>query len=134
MIKKIARIFTVEAISLYVTTQLVEGVHFRGGVETFFWAVSALSITTYLIRPIINLLLLPLNLVTFGFFRWISSVLALYLVTLTVKGFYIDRFFFPGYVSYLLNIPQVDLNGFLALVAYSLSLLIISSILNWVFK
>ncbi len=134
MIKKTIKIIVTEALSLYLITQVVEGVYFKGGVETFFWAVFALSMATYLVKPIINLLILPLNLITFGFFRWVSSVLALYLVTLTVKDFMIERFFFPGLSTYWIDIPQLNFQGFFAILAYSLSLSIITSFLRWVFK
>ncbi len=134
MIKKLIRIIATEALSLYFITQVVEGIYFKGGAETFFWTVCALSAATYLVRPIINLLILPLNLITFGFFRWVSSVLALYLVAMIVKDLAIEKFFFSGLNTYWVNIPQLNFHGFLAIVAYSLALSITTSFLRWVFK
>lgn len=134
MIKKIIRIATTEAISLYLITQIIEGIHFRDGVRSFFWTVCALSIATYLVKPVINLLILPLNLITFGVFRWVSSVLALYLVTIAVSDFQIERFFFPGFSTGWASLPPLEFYGFFAILAYSLSLSILTSILKWMLK
>ncbi len=134
MIKKILRIIATEALSLYLITQIIKGIYFKGGLETFWWTVLALSLATYLVKPIINLLLLPLNLVTFGFFRWASSVIALYLVTIVIKDLMIEKFYFPGFSTYWIDIPKLDFQGFWAIVAYSFSLSILTSFLRWLFK
>ena len=105
MIKKIIKIFAIEVLALYIVNQFVSGLFFGEGIKTFLIASFALGIAAYLVRPIVNLLILPLNLVTFGLFRWLSSAVALYLVTLVVNQFKIERFFFPGYENIWFSIP-----------------------------
>ncbi|BCX14881.1 MAG: hypothetical protein KatS3mg088_564 [Patescibacteria group bacterium] len=134
MIKKVIKIFAIEVLALYIINQLISGLVFENGTKTFLITAVALSIAAYLVKPIINLLILPLNLITFGFFRWISSAVALYLVTLAVNQFKIERFFFPGYENVWFSIPKLDFRGFLAIIFYSLTLSILTSIISWVFK
>jgi putative membrane protein len=134
MIKKIIRIFAIQVLALYIITQFVSGIIFAEGVKTFLIASAALTVAAYLVKPIINLLILPLNLITFGLFRWLSSAVALYIVTLVINQFKIERFFFPGYDNVWISIPTVDFSGFVAIIFYSFLLSITTSILGWIFK
>jgi putative membrane protein len=134
MIKKIIKIFAIEVLALYIVNQFVSGLFFGEGIKTFLIASFALGIAAYLVRPIVNLLILPLNLITFGFFRWLSSAVALYLVTLVVNQFKIEQFFFPGYENIWFSIPRIEVRGFLAIILFSFTLSILTSILNWIFK
>lgn len=134
MPKKVVKIFAIEILALYIINQITIGLIFEEGVKTFLITSFALAISAYLVKPIINLLILPLNLVTFGLFRWLSSAIALYIVTLAVSQFKIERFFFTGYENIWFSIPRIEVSGFLAIVFYSLTLSIFTSILNWIFK
>ncbi|PIZ45666.1 hypothetical protein COY30_01575, partial [Candidatus Woesebacteria bacterium CG_4_10_14_0_2_um_filter_44_9] len=87
-----------------------------------------------LVKPLINLLLLPLNLITFGFFRWVSSAIALYLVTLVIPGFKIIGFSFAGFSSRWLDIPAFSLSGFFAFIGFSFAISAFASIIHWLVK
>lgn len=93
-----------------------------------------LTIVTLLARPIINILLLPINLITFGLFRWVSSAVTLYLVTLVVPGFKILGFKFFGFTSDWFSIPSVSLGGIGAYVGFSFLISILMSLIYWLIK
>ncbi len=126
--------FIVATGSLYIVSSIVDGMVFAGGTYTLFLTGLVLMLTTLIVRPIINILLLPINLVTFGFFKWISYAVTLYLVTLIVPGFTILNFVFKGYNSYWFALPSLSLNGILAFIAFSFLISFISSIGHWIFK
>jgi putative membrane protein len=129
--KSLLKIYITSTLSLYLASLAFGGMELSKGIHSILIAGVALSLFTLLVKPLINILLLPLNLITFGLFRWVSSVIALYLVTLVVPGFKIVGFMVAGLSSRWLDIPSVDLSGFLALVAFSLVISVISSILHW---
>mgnify|MGYP001578587732 CR=1 FL=1 len=87
-----------------------------------------------LAKPIINMLLIPLNLITFGLFRWVSSAVVLYIVTLIVKDFKLVAFSFVGYSSKWIDIPALNFQGLWAYVAFAFILSIITSFVYWVIK
>lgn len=91
-------------------------------------------VSSLVVKPIINLLILPINLLTFGLFKWVSSVVALYVVTLVVPGFRIVGFRFAGYASAWLDIPGLELTGFLGYVGFSFLLSILTSLIYWLLK
>lgn len=130
--KKLFRHFVIETTVLLLVSRIAEGLVFEEGIKTLLYAGLGLTAASMLAKPVINILLLPINLVTFNLFRWISSAIALYLVTLLVPGFQIIGFSFPGLTSSLINLPQIAIGGFLAYVMFSLLISLVTSFIYWV--
>lgn len=130
--KSILKIYITCTLSLYLASVAFGGMELSKGINSLLFAGVALSVFSLLVKPVINILLLPLNLITFGLFRWVSSVIALYLVTLVVPGFKILSFSFAGLSSKWIDVPAINLTGILAVIAFSLVISIISSILHWI--
>ncbi len=129
--KTLIKIYLTSTLSLYLASVVFGGMELSKGINSILLAGVALSLFSLLVKPLINLLLLPLNLITFGLFRWVSSAIALYLVTLVIPGFKIIAFVFNGLSSKWIDIPSINLTGILAMVAFSLVISVISSILHW---
>lgn len=129
--KRILRHFIIEAAALYIVLQFATGMFFDNGTSTFLLASGAITLATLFGKPVINILLLPLNLVTFGLFRWVSSAVALYLVTLVVQGFRIEYFAYEGLSNKWIDIPQMNFTGVLAFVAFSFMLSFVTSVFHW---
>lgn len=134
MIRKILKYFLVNTASLYLINLVISGLSFSEGVTTLLLTGLALTIASLIIKPIINLLLLPINLITFGLFRWVSYAVMLYIVTLVVPGFEISKFYFSGLSTYWITIPEISIGGMLAFITFSLLISIISSIFDWLLK
>lgn len=132
--RTIIKHFIIDTISLYLIAQAVNGIVFSEGLYTLLLAGFVLMLATLIVKPIINVLLLPLNLVTFGLFKWVTYAITLYLVTLVVPGFKLGSFLFAGYSSYWFSVPSISLSGVLAFIAFSFVISSISSILYWIFK
>jgi putative membrane protein len=132
--KKILRHYTIDTFSLWVLSNIASGLIFENGLQTLLISGIALTGVFFLAKPVINLLLLPLNLITFGLFRWVSSAVVLYLVTLIIKEFKIIAFNFTGYSSKWIDIPAFNFKGLLAFIAFSFILSLITSFLYWLMK
>lgn len=132
--KRILRHYTIDTFSLWVISEVASGMVFERGFYTLFVAGAALMATFLLAKPVINLLLLPLNMITYGLFRWVSSAVVLYIVTLVIKDFKIAEFVFQGFSSKWIDIPALDFQGNLSYVGFSFLLSIISSFIYWLIK
>jgi len=131
MVKKLLRNYIIDTSTLYAASLIATGMSFNEGVKTILLAGLGVTIALKLVKPIINILLLPINLITFNLFKWISSSIAFYLVTLVVPGFIISGFYFAGIQTSWFDIPTLNFSGVLAYVAYSFTLSIISSVIYW---
>lgn len=132
--RTILKHFIINTVTLYLISQAVSGMQFAQGSYTLLLAGLVLTLTTLIIKPVINILLLPINLITFGFFKWVGYAITLYLVTLIVPGFKLLDFVFKGYNSYWFAVPGITLAGILAFIAFSFLISCISSLFNWIFK
>lgn len=132
--RRILKHYIIDTTSLYIISQIISGMVFEKGIETLLITGAVLTAVTLIAKPIINILLLPLNLVTFGLFKWLAFAISLYLVTLTAPGFKLTSFVFAGYDSYWFSLPAISLTGLLAFVAFSFLLSFISSLIYWIFK
>lgn len=132
--KTIIRHYAIDTFTLYLVSTVASGIVFQNGLQTLFLAGVGLMVASLLIKPIINVLLLPINLITFGVFKWLSSAIALYLVTMVVPGLRIERFFYPGLVTSWIDIPQLSFEGLMAFVAFSLLMSFVTSFFHWLVK
>ena len=132
--RTILKHFIINTVSLYAVSMVVSGIVFAEGIYSLLLAGIVLTLTSMIIRPVINLLLLPLNLITFGLFRWVGFAITLYLVTLIVPGFKLVDFVFKGFSSYWFTIPAISLPGILAFIAFSFLISIVASFGYWIFK
>lgn len=130
-IKKYLRLFLINLVSFWLVAQLIAGVSFSGGSQTLIWAALALMLINLGVKPLINLLLLPINLITLGAFRWLVNVLALYLVTLIVPQLKINAFLFPGFSYQGFIIPSIYLATFWVFVVASFLISLITSFFLW---
>ncbi|OGM27251.1 hypothetical protein A3D00_03945 [Candidatus Woesebacteria bacterium RIFCSPHIGHO2_02_FULL_38_9] len=132
--KKIIRIFVIETGTLIIVMQFTKGITIENGASGLITVGGALTLTALLVKPIINLLLLPLNLITFGLFRWVGQAIALFLVDFVLPSFTIKLFEFQGFKSDLFVIPPIFLRGVLAYVAFSFLLSTITTFFRWLIK
>lgn len=116
--------------AIFFVASSVGGIDFGQDHKTLAMAALSLTLVDALIKPLINLLLLPFNLITLGTFRWISNVITLYLTTLVVPGFTISAFKYPGLVTPYFIIPEITLS---LLGAYVLLAILISFIVSFFF-
>src|SRR3989344_6630907 len=118
--KGIIRSFTIHAFALWIIAGNIGGLHYGNDPRYLLLGALALTLIDVLLKPLINLLLLPLNLVTLGTLRWISSALTLYLATLIVPSFQVVAFKFPGFTSSLFIIPAINFSTFGAYILISI--------------
>lgn len=132
--KKYLRLLLFNFVSLWITSFILEGVGYLGGYQTLAIAAGVLTLVNLLVKPLVNILLLPINLITLGTFRWLINVITLYLVTVIVPQFKIVAFKFTGSAYQGFIIPQIYISTFWAFVLASFVISLITSFLLWLTK
>ena len=110
------------ALSFFVTSYLIAGFQLEPTWQAYLLASLVFVILNAVVGPLIKLLLLPINLLTLGLFRWLSSVIVLYLFDLLYDGISISAYRFAGFTSGLLSLPPLDLSLFWTLVISSFTI------------
>ncbi|OGH02503.1 MAG: hypothetical protein A2798_02530 [Candidatus Levybacteria bacterium RIFCSPHIGHO2_01_FULL_37_17] len=122
------------AFSIFFLSQILPGVKVDGGIATYLFGGFALTILFILLKPVLNILSMPLNLITLGFFSFLTNVIIFYLLTVLVIGISITSFTFSG-VSYSgFVIPSIYFNTLFAFVLVSFLQSLCVSFLNWLIE
>ena len=116
---------------LYILTKIFTAFRIDESFRVFLVAASALSLLQILVRPIVELVLLPVNLLTLGMFRWVSSVAVLWLLVRLVPGISVLPYHFSGFTSRGIVIPAMDLTSFWSIVVSAFLLSCISATIDW---
>ena len=97
------------AAALVVMTRLIPGITIDGWYAAFVvalvWGLIGLTI-----RPILGLLTLPINIITFGLFSFVLNALLFWFVASIIQGFDVAGF-----------VPALIASALLALVSYAVS-------------
>src|SRR5690606_5698666 len=86
----------IEVLALFLLTQILPGVEVNGGLITLLIAGFSLTVLDLVVKPILNVISFPINLLTLGFFSIITNAIILYLLTVFVPNVVIKAFTFPG--------------------------------------
>lgn len=132
--KTIIRNILIYSFALFILSQIFSGVKITGGISTFLLGGAVLSIMFIVVKPILNIIALPLNILTLGLFSFVSNIIILFLLTQFVTNIKITAFTIHG-VSYSgFIIPRTDLNQIMAFVVSGLALSGIITVLTWLIK
>lgn len=132
--KGLIRNTTVNSLSLYFLALGLDGVKIEGGAFIYILGGLILSIMLVTIKPILNLISLPLNLITLGLFSFFINAIILYLLTVFLPNISITSFTFNGFSFAGFIVPKIYFNTLMAFVASASILSIIHSYFDWLLK
>lgn len=135
MFRKLFRFYVFDTISLFIVSNIASGLFFENEIEGLLITGVGLALASYFVKPIINLFLLPLNIATLGFFKFISHAITLYIVDLALTQFTVTGFSFAGFSMGIVDIPPIVLSEpIFAYLGFSVLISILTSIMKWVSK
>ena len=119
--------------ALYISIYLFSGIIISGGFWSIFTAAVLLTIGFRLLRPVINLITLPLNVITFGLFQLLVIAFIVFLITLIYPQMKITEFQFSGVEFYGIIISSFHVSLFLSYIIISGTIYLINKALFWLF-
>lgn len=106
----------------------------EGGFEDVLLAAAALTLLNKFLKPLLKLVLIPVNMVTFGLLRWVAAVLVFYITTEIIAGLKVIPWEFPGLATNFIIFPKYLISFPLDYVVSALFVVILSRIFTWIFK
>lgn len=132
--KLIAAAVITNAVGLYTLTLLVSSISIIGGIKTYVLAAAVLGLLNTVVKPLINLFLLPVNILTLGLFRWVTSAAILWLLTVLVPQVNVSPYHFTGFAYQGAVLPPLKLTLFWTLVVSAFILSTATAFLDWATK
>lgn len=132
--KRIIRNILVNCFCFWLISSIIPAIDYSRNFVVLFYASLTLSLVNFLVKPLLNILFLPLNLITLGTFRWVTNIIVLYLVTVLIPEFSITPFHFAGYSSAGFILPPLYFNLFFTYLLIAFLFSVISDIIYSLFK
>lgn len=129
--KSLLKLVVGNGAGLYILTKIFTAFRIDETLQVYVIAAVTLSLLQTLVRPLVELVLLPVNLLTLGMFRWVSSVAVLWLMVKIVPGISVLPYHFAGFSSRGIVVPAMDLTAFWSIVVSAFLLSSISTIIDW---
>jgi putative membrane protein len=128
--KKIFKFTLLLTFTLITANQIWGNLFFQTIPWTIIKTAFILSIFEVILKPIIKILLLPINILTLGTFRIIINTFGLYLVTFIFSDFQIKNIDSPATTFWGLKIPQLTFTNFFAYLITSITISLILYFFN----
>lgn len=132
--KSLLRQLLINLGTLYLVSLLYPGFSIQPQIRILITAAVVWLLLNKIIKPIIKLLLLPINLITMGLFSWAVGVLTLLLLKSVVVGVSISAYNFPGFSSQGFAFPSFHINLLLSYILTSIFINLAHSCINWLIK
>lgn len=131
--KRLLRHFLSYGISIYLASLIIPGVHLSGDLLHTLGLVSlVLMLLHTFIKPILDLFLLPLNILTLGLLKKAIDIVLIYATTIIIPQFAIESFYFNGLTVGPYDLPAMQVNKILAIIVVAVFVGIVGKILAWV--
>jgi len=135
MFRLLLRSVFINIAGLYLSVVILSGVvAYTGDIKSLFFGSLLIIVINLFIRPVINLLLLPLHLVTLGLFRWIANIAVFYCITMFVSGFTVHPFTSSPLDLPFIIIPSFSFSAFGAFIYATVVFTLIFQVLYWLFQ
>lgn len=128
--KYLLRVFLFNSFSLWLVSELLPALSISGGWQVILFAGLVLSLLMLIIAPILKILFIPINIITFGLFSWLINGIVLYLLTVFVPQVTISAWTFPGLSLSGFIIPRAQVSYAFALIVVSVALTFMVNILH----
>lgn len=132
--KSILRSIGIYLLALYFIPQIVPGFTIEGGFETLLVGSVVLALMFLILKPILNIISFPVNMLTLGLFSIIVNAFILYLLTILVPNITVQPFTYPHTHFSGFSTPEIPFDTFFSYVYSAFILSCINSGIRWLVK
>lgn len=132
--KTLLRAIFLNVSTLFIVSRFYQGLLIKNDLKTFVSAAVVWWLLNKIIKPILKLLLLPINLITLGLFSWAVNAITIFLLQIVIKDISIHAYTFPGFFYQGFSIPTISFNLLFSYIITSFILYITHAILVWMMK
>jgi len=130
--KYLVRLYLFSVFSLWFVQEIIPGFTIPGSTVTLLSAGLALSLLTLIVKPMLKILFIPVNMLTFGLSSWVVHVIVIYLLIVIVPEVRIEPWVFPGMNVVGFVIPKIQVSYYASLIVVSVLITFITNVLHGV--
>ena len=132
--KSLARHIFVNFLAIYLADLIYPGFSVSSTFKNLFTAAVIWFLLNKVVKPIIKILLLPINLITLNLFSWLIGFITLFLLQVFADGVTISSYNFPGVSANGFSLPSFQINIFFSYILTSIILNSLHNAVFWLFR
>ena len=132
--KKILKFTLLFTFALVTANLIWSNLSFESIPWTIIKTAFILTVFELLLKPILKIILFPINLLTLGLFRIVINTLGLYLAAFLFSDFQVKNISTSASYFYGLNIPQLNFTNFWAFLVTSITIGILLNLFNLIIR
>ena len=129
--KRILRTVSINLLVIYLADLIYPGFSVKHDLKVLLTAAVIWLLLNKIVKPIIKLLLLPINLITLNLFSWAVSMLTLFLLQMIVGDISVTPYQFPGFSYQGFVVPELFIGLFFSYFITSILLNILMTFIKW---
>jgi putative membrane protein len=133
-VKSLLRNILLNALCLFLLAQIISGLNISGGFWAYILSGFCLTILFFIVKPILNLISLPLNILTLGLFSVVTNGIIFYLLTVFIPNVKISGFTFQGFSYAGFIIPKFGIGTFLAFIVIACFQSLLFAFIKWLVR
>lgn len=111
--------------------RLIPAFNVNGNFGEFLYSTFILGLLTFLVKPVLNLLMLPINIITLNLSSWIVSIVLFFIWTLLMKNVVITAWKFSGITNQFLSISSSTVPAWQTYIILGILFVLISKFILW---
>ncbi len=132
--KTLARHIFVNFLAIYLADLIYPGFSVSSTFKNLITAAIIWFLLNKIVKPIIKILLLPINLITLNLFSWLIGFITLFLLQIFADGVAINSYVFPGLSANGFSLPSFQINIFFSYILTSIILNTLHNAVFWLFR
>ena len=126
--------YLINTFAIYLSTQFIPPFKLTDNNYQLLTASLILSILLYFIKPIINLIMLPINIITLNFTSWIINIMIVYLWIILTPGIEVNSWNFSGGNLGPIILSPMTFLRWQVIIILGIILTLIIRLFNWLLK
>jgi len=115
--------------ALWLVSEVLPALTIPGGWQSLLFAGGILTLLTLLVTPMLKILFIPINIITFGLLSWMIHVIVLYLLTIFVPSVAVVPWRYEGLSLSGFVIPAISFSYPISLIIVSLAVTFVVNLL-----
>ncbi|MEK7577598.1 MAG: phage holin family protein [Patescibacteria group bacterium] len=127
--KYLLKVLFFHSFALWAVSQVIPALTIASGWQPLLFAGGILTLLTLLVTPLLKILFIPINILTFGLLSWVIHVIVLYMLTIFVPSVGVAPWHYQGATFAGFVIPAISFSYTISLIIVSLAVTFVVNLL-----
>lgn len=120
--------------SVFTLIQIIDKITISGGILNVLYGSIILGVLYWTIKPLLNIVLFPLNLATLNISSWLVDIVIFYLWSIVFPQLKIGNWNFNGFSFGVVNLSAYTFSGWQMYVVSAIIMSLLLKLFNWLLK